>query len=60
MRRRRLWASLLGCVGITALLLIFNLAFRNTPVLGLDLQGGVSVVLAPGGGGDGRRPDRHP
>ena len=47
MRRRRLWASLLGCVGITALLLILNLALQNTPVLGLDLQGGVSVVLAP-------------
>ena len=27
-----------------------NLALRNTPALGLDLQGGVSVVLAPGGG----------
>ena len=53
MRRRRLWASLLGCVGITALLLIFNLAFRNTPVLGLDLQGGVSVVLAPEEGATG-------
>ena len=53
MRRRRLWASLLGCVGITALLLILNLAFRNTPVLGLDLQGGVSVVLAPEEGASG-------
>ena len=53
MMRRRLWASLLGCVGITALLLIFNLAFRNTPVLGLDLQGGVSVVLAPEEGASG-------
>ena len=47
MTRRRLWASLLGCVGITVVLLLLNLAFRNTPVLGLDLQGGVSVVLAP-------------
>ena len=53
MTRRRLWASLLGCVGITVLLLLLNLAFRNTPVLGLDLQGGVSVVLSPTEGATG-------
>ena len=53
MRRRRLWASLIGCVGITVVLLLLNLGFRNTPVLGLDLQGGVSVVLAPDGRSDG-------
>ncbi len=47
MTRRRLWASLLGCVGITVALLALNLVLRNTPALGLDLQGGVSVVLAP-------------
>ena len=47
MIRRRLWASLLGCVGVTVVLLLLNLAFGNTPVLGLDLQGGVSVVLSP-------------
>ena len=27
--------------------LLVNLALGNTPVLGLDLQGGVSVILAP-------------
>ncbi|MET0147404.1 MAG: protein translocase subunit SecD [Ilumatobacteraceae bacterium] len=54
MIRRRLWASLIGCVGITVVLLALNLAFGNTPVLGLDLQGGISVVLSPteGAGGD--------
>src|SRR3954452_5956980 len=50
MTRRRLWASLLGCVGITVALLLVNLGLRNTPALGLDLQGGVSVVLAPESG----------
>ena len=29
MSRRRLWASLLGCVGITVVLLLLNLAFRQ-------------------------------
>jgi preprotein translocase subunit SecD len=47
MTRRRLWASLLGCVGITVVLLLVNIGLGNTPALGLDLQGGVSVVLAP-------------
>lgn len=50
MSRRRLWTSLLGCVGITVALLAVNLGLRNTPALGLDLQGGVSVVLAPESG----------
>jgi preprotein translocase subunit SecD len=53
MTRRRLWASLLGCVGITVALLALNLGLRNTPALGLDLQGGVSVVLAPEAGASG-------
>jgi preprotein translocase subunit SecD len=47
MTRRRLWVSLLGCVGVTVALLALNLGLRETPALGLDLQGGVSVVLAP-------------
>ena len=29
------------------LLFVGNIAFSNTPILGLDLQGGVSVILAP-------------
>src|SRR4029453_19255511 len=45
-KRSRLWASLLGIVFISASLLALNLALGNTPVLGLDLRGGVSVILA--------------
>jgi preprotein translocase subunit SecD len=37
---------LLGIVFISASLLVVNLALGNTPVLGLDLRGGVSVILA--------------
>lgn len=50
MIRRRLWASLLGCLGVAVALLAVNLVLGNTPALGLDLQGGVSVVLAPDSG----------
>jgi preprotein translocase subunit SecD len=50
MIRRRLWASLIGIVVVTAGLLGLNLALGNRPVLGLDLQGGVSVILRPEGG----------
>ncbi len=45
--RRRLWISLIGVVLITLSTLVFNVATDNTPILGLDLQGGVSVILAP-------------
>ncbi len=50
MIRRRLWASLIGCVGVTVIALALNLVIGNSPVLGLDLQGGLSVVLAPAEG----------
>ena len=53
MTRRRLWTSLLCCVGITVTLLLVNIGLGNTPALGLDLQGGVSVVLAPESGASG-------
>jgi len=53
MNRRRLWASLLGCLGVTFALLAINLGLGNAPALGLDLQGGVSVVLAPESGATG-------
>jgi preprotein translocase subunit SecD len=43
----RLWAAMVGTVLIATGLLAFNLAAGNEPVLGLDLQGGVSVILAP-------------
>jgi preprotein translocase subunit SecD len=45
--RRRLWTSLIGVVLITLATLVYNVATDNTPILGLDLQGGVSVILAP-------------
>jgi len=44
---RRLWFSLIGVVLIVVVALVGNLATGNTPILGLDLQGGVSVILAP-------------
>jgi preprotein translocase subunit SecD len=45
--KRRLWTSLIGVVLIVVVTLGFNIATENTPILGLDLQGGVSVILAP-------------
>lgn len=53
MIRRRLWASLLGIVVVAAGLLGANLGLGNEPVLGLDLQGGVSVILRPEGDASG-------
>jgi preprotein translocase subunit SecD len=47
--KRRLWASLIGVVLIVLITLVYNVATDNTPILGLDLQGGVSVILAPTG-----------
>jgi preprotein translocase subunit SecD len=43
----RLWAVMISTVLIAGGLLAFNLVAENQPVLGLDLQGGVSVILAP-------------
>ncbi len=45
--QRRLWFSLIGTVLIVVGAFAGNLATRNTPILGIDLQGGVSVILAP-------------
>jgi preprotein translocase subunit SecD len=53
MTRRRLWASLIGIVGVATVLVGLNLAFANTPALGLDLRGGLSVILAPTEGATG-------
>lgn len=47
MTRRRLWWSLVGTVVVTLGLLAINVATGQEPVLGLDLQGGVSVILRP-------------
>jgi preprotein translocase subunit SecD len=46
MRRRPIW-SVIIIVGIAVVALGWTLAVGNKPFLGLDLQGGVSVVLTP-------------
>lgn len=45
--RRSLWYSLIGIVVLAGLALGLTFVFDNRPVLGLDLQGGASVVLQP-------------
>jgi preprotein translocase subunit SecD len=45
--KRRLWITLIGTVVAVIAALGANLATGNQPILGLDLQGGVSVILAP-------------
>ena len=45
--KRRLWTSLIGVVLIVVIALGYNFATESAPILGLDLQGGVSVILAP-------------
>ncbi len=46
MKKGALWATLLGFVGLVGGLLALNLSVGNTPVLGLDLKGGLSVIYA--------------
>lgn len=48
-RRGGRWISLLGFAFLALAALSYTLLAKNTPVLGLDLQGGVSVVLQPKG-----------
>jgi preprotein translocase subunit SecD len=38
---------LIGIVLVVIVTLAYNIATDNTPILGLDLQGGVSVILSP-------------
>ena len=45
--RRRPWAPLAGIVAIAVVALAAVLGTGTSPLLGLDLQGGVSVVLQP-------------
>lgn len=45
--RRRLWITLIGTIVVVIAGFVGNVATGNSPVLGLDLQGGVSVILAP-------------
>ena len=47
MRRRRYWLPLLITVGVALASMVAVIAAGYRPVLGLDLRGGVSVVLAP-------------
>ncbi len=49
MRRLRAFTSLIVIVLIAASALIYTIVSDNKPLLGLDLQGGVSVVLKPKG-----------
>ncbi|MBU6328947.1 MAG: protein translocase subunit SecD [Acidobacteria bacterium] len=49
MRRFRAFTSLIVILVIAAGSLIYTFASGNKPLLGLDLQGGVSVVLKPKG-----------
>lgn len=46
---RKYWAYLIGTVAVVVIALVATVAVGNTPVLGLDLQGGISVRLFPAG-----------
>ncbi len=46
MKRSSLWASLLIFVGVIGGLVGLNIGLNRTPVLGLDLKGGLSVIYA--------------
>lgn len=46
MNKPALWTSLIGFVALVAGLFGVNIALGNTPVLGLDLRGGLSVIYA--------------
>jgi preprotein translocase subunit SecD len=54
-RRRKDIISLVAIIGIAVLGLVYTFVAGNKPLLGLDLQGGVSVVLAPKGEVDEER-----
>ena len=45
--KRRLWLSLIATTLLVLIAFAGNLATSNTPKLGLDLQGGASVILEP-------------
>ena len=51
--KRRLWFSLIATVVAVIAALAGNSATSNEPILGLDLQGGLSVILAPEEGATG-------
>ena len=45
--RKSLWYSLIGIIAVAVIALGATLAAGHAPLLGLDLQGGASVVLQP-------------
>ncbi|HEX3426081.1 MAG TPA: protein translocase subunit SecD [Acidimicrobiales bacterium] len=45
--KKSLWYSLIGILAVAIVALGFTLAEGNKPLLGLDLEGGASVVLQP-------------
>ncbi len=46
MKKSALWVTLIGFVGLITGLVGLNIGLGNTPVLGLDLKGGLSVIYA--------------
>src|SRR6056297_1041698 len=51
--RTRLWVSLAATTLLVLAAFAGNLVTGNTPLLGLDLQGGASVILEPEGDASG-------
>ncbi|MGA9278460.1 protein translocase subunit SecD [Ilumatobacter sp.] len=51
--KRRLWSSLLATTIVVIGVFALNLATGTAPLLGLDLQGGASVILEPAGDASG-------
>lgn len=47
--RRPLFISLFGTIGVAVVFMLITIVQGNKPLLGLDLQGGASVVLKPQG-----------
>jgi preprotein translocase subunit SecD len=43
---KRLWTSLIGFTVLVAILFGLTVGFQRTPILGLDLKGGLSVIYA--------------
>jgi preprotein translocase subunit SecD len=43
---KRLWASMIGFTIVAATLFLLTIGFDRTPILGLDLKGGLSVIYA--------------
>ena len=46
MNNKRLWVSMIGFTVVAATLFLLTVGFERTPILGLDLKGGLSVIYA--------------